>query len=70
MRYCGASDWTVAMKAACAVASSGGGGEVRVATGCPTRVKNSSWPAGAHRHSSRGDPGRRCGTRGGRWRAR
>src|SRR6266566_3621810 len=42
-----------AMNAACASASSGGGGSVLVATGWPTRVKNSSCPAGAHRHSSR-----------------
>ena len=41
------------MNAACASASSGGGGSVRVATGWPTRVKNSSCPAGAHMHSNR-----------------
>ena len=41
------------MNAASASGSSGGGASVRVATGWPTRVKNSSWPAGAHRHSSR-----------------
>ena len=42
-----------AMNAACASGPSAGGASVRVATGWPTSVKNSSWPAGAHRHSSR-----------------
>src|ERR1039457_5100244 len=41
------------MKAARAPASSGGGASVRVATGWPTRVKNSSCPEGAHMHSNR-----------------
>src|ERR1700733_6910906 len=41
------------MNAACASGLSGGGASVRVATAWPTRVKNSSWPAGAHRHRSR-----------------
>ena len=35
------------------LARPGAGGSVRVATGFLTRVKNSSWPDGAHRHSSR-----------------
>src|SRR6202034_2082875 len=51
--YLGASAFDLAMKAACALASSGGGAWVRVATGWPTRVKNSSCPDGAHRHSNR-----------------
>src|ERR1700689_3842745 len=51
--YLGASAFDLAMKAACASASSGGGAWVRVATGWPTRVKNSSCPDGAHRHSNR-----------------
>ena len=42
-----------AMNAACSSGLSGGGAWVRVATGWPTRVKNSSCPAGAHRQSSR-----------------
>src|SRR5271154_3237802 len=41
------------MKAACAPASSFGGASVRVATGWPTRRKNSSCPDGAHMHSNR-----------------
>src|SRR6185312_2924826 len=51
--YWGASAFAVAMKAACASAPSGGGACVRVATGWPTRVKNSSCPEGAHMHSNR-----------------
>jgi hypothetical protein len=51
--YSAASAVDLAMKAACALASSGGGAFVRVATGWPTRVKNSSCPEGAHMHSSR-----------------
>src|SRR5580704_2947565 len=43
----------LAINAACASGLSGGGASVRVATGWPTRVKNSSWPAGAHMHNSR-----------------
>ena len=41
------------MNAACSSGLSGGGAWVRVATGWPTRVKNSSCPAGAHKQSSR-----------------
>src|SRR6266542_6006503 len=51
--YSAASAVDLAMKAACASASSGGGASFRVATGWPTRVKNSSCPEGAHMHSSR-----------------
>ena len=51
--YSGASAFDVAMKVACAWASSGGGASVRVVTGWPTRVKNSSCPEGAHMHSNR-----------------
>jgi hypothetical protein len=42
--YWGASAFDLAMKVACASASSGGGASVRVATGWPTRVKNFSCP--------------------------
>jgi hypothetical protein len=48
--YSGASAFDLAMKAACASASSGDGVSVRVATGWPTSAKNSSCPEGAHRH--------------------
>ena len=51
--YSGASSRDLAMKAAWAPAPSGGGASVLVATGWPTRVKNSSWPEGARRHSGR-----------------
>jgi hypothetical protein len=53
VRYLGASSWAFFMNAACASLSSLGGGVVRVATGTPTCAKNSSCPAGAHRHSKR-----------------
>src|ERR1700722_846219 len=51
--YSGVSALDLAMKAARAAASSGGGASVRVATGWPTRVKNFSCPEGAHIHSNR-----------------
>ena len=53
VRYFGASAIALAMNAAVAASSSAGGASVRCATGTPTSLKNSSWPAGEQRHSSR-----------------
>src|SRR4051794_20208757 len=52
VRYRGASLCAFSANSASVSPSKGGGASVRVATGCPTRVKKSSCPAGAHMHSS------------------
>ena len=51
VRYFGASSTTFLMNAACCAASTLGGGVVRVATGVPISLKNSSWPAGEQMQS-------------------
>ena len=53
VRYLGANASALAFNAACAMGSSFGGAVVRVATGTPTSIKNSSCPAGQQRHNSR-----------------
>src|ERR1700689_5614845 len=53
VRYFGASACAFARNAFCADSSSFGGDSVRLATGTPTAMKNSSWPAGEHMHNSR-----------------
>src|SRR5471030_2743871 len=53
VRYFGASAIALAMNAPVAASSSAGGASVRCATGTPTSLKNSSWPAGEQRQSSR-----------------
>ena len=53
VRYAGASAFDLAMNAAWASWSSGGGGSVRDVTGVPTATKNSSCPGGVHMHRSR-----------------
>ena len=51
VRYFGASFITSLMNAASCAASTLGGGVVRIATGIPTSLKNSSWPAGEQMQS-------------------
>src|SRR5208282_920403 len=51
VRYIGASAAAFALNAACAAASISGGGVVRVETGTPSSMKNSSWPAGEQMQS-------------------
>src|ERR1700738_5234251 len=51
VRYFGASSITFLMNAASCAASILGGGVVRVATGVPISLKNSSWPAGEQMQS-------------------
>ena len=51
VRYFGASSITFLKNAGSCTASSLGGGVVRVATGVPISLKNSSWPAGEQMQS-------------------
>jgi hypothetical protein len=51
VRYFGANSIAFLMNAASCAASTLGGGVVRVATGIPTSLKNSSWPAGEQMQS-------------------
>ncbi|MEA2241764.1 MAG: hypothetical protein QOD24_1320, partial [Solirubrobacteraceae bacterium] len=53
VRYRGASAVAFATNAAAADSSSSGGGCVRLLSGTPTAMKNSSWPAGEQRQSRR-----------------
>src|SRR5512133_318922 len=53
VRYFAASAIALAINAAVAASSSAGGVSVRCATGTPTSLKNSSWPAGEQRQSNR-----------------
>jgi type IV secretory pathway TrbL component len=56
VRYLGASALSFSMNAACSFSLSFGGGVVRVATGTPTSMKNSSCPAGEQIQSMRTAP--------------
>ena len=51
VRYLGARSIDFFINAACCSSFSSGGGVVRVATGVPTALKNSSWPAGEQTQS-------------------
>jgi len=53
VRYFGVTVITFFMNAACSAPSSFGGSVVRVATGVPTSVKNSSRPAGEEMQRTR-----------------
>ena len=51
VRYFGASSITFLKNAGSCAASTLGGGVIRVATGVPNYLKNSSWPAGEQMQS-------------------
>jgi hypothetical protein len=51
VRYFGASSIAFFIDADCCAASSSGGGVVRLATGVPSSLKNSSWPDGEQMQS-------------------